>query len=91
MCLAAWRLRVKTSALKINLQPYGQGAGAGHFVVNIQRVELVILSGHVEQAGGQFRLAMQETPAGVEVELPEVAARFGSSGGIGIPSSLFYR
>ena len=74
----------KFPRLKINLQPNGNGAGAGQFVVNVQRVEMVILSSHVEQAGGQFRLAVEETPAGKEVELPEVVARFGGSGGIGI-------
>ena len=45
---------------------------------------MVILSGKVEQAHGQLGLPAQEMVTGKQVELPEVVARLGGSGCVGI-------
>ena len=49
----------------------------GHFVIKIQRLEIIILIGDVQQAEGDFRPAVPEAVAGIGVELPEIIAGFG--------------
>lgn len=64
------RFRRKHSAqfaLEIQLETHEQRARARHFVVIIQRVEIVILIGDVEQTQRDLAVAMQKTVADIGV------------------------
>jgi len=66
---------LRTPGLEIQLHAHGQGARARKFVVKVERIQIVILAGDVEQAEREFGFSMQETVTGKRVELPEVRAR----------------
>lgn len=68
------------SLLEIQLQAHGQGSRARKLVVKVERVQIVILAGDVEQADCEFSFSMQETVTGKRVELPEIITRFTGGG-----------
>ena len=61
--------------LKTQLQAQGERSAARQFVVKIQRVEIVILIGDVEQAERDLGFSMQKSVTDKRIELPEVSAR----------------
>ena len=62
--------------LKTQLQAQGERSAARQFVVKIQRVEIVILIGDVEQAERDLGFSMQKSITDKRIELPEVIAWF---------------
>ena len=62
--------------LKTKLQAQGERSAARQFVVEIERVEFVILVGDVEQAERDLSFPMRETITDKCIQLPEVIARF---------------
>ena len=80
------------SVLKTQLQAQGEGSRTRKFVVKVERVEIVVLAGDIEQTERDFGFSARKTITDKRVELPEVSARF--TGGVAavaltVPLGLF--
>src|ERR1035441_4563871 len=63
------------SVLKTQLQAQGEGSRTRKFVVKVERVEIVVLAGEVEQTEHDFGFSARETVTDKRVKLPEVSSR----------------
>ena len=55
-------------------QRCGEGAVAGEFWGQVERIELIVFVGQVEQPEPDFRLAPREPIPSIEIEVPEVVS-----------------
>ena len=75
--------------LKTQLQAQCERPAARQFVVKIERVEVVVLAGEVEQTERDFGFSTRKTITDKRVELLEVSARFTTAVVLTIPLGLF--
>jgi len=62
--------------LKIDLQAQGKGPAARQFVVEIQRVEVVVLVSDIQQAERHFGFSLQKPVTDKRIQLPEIITGF---------------
>src|SRR5262245_33565222 len=66
---------LQPAASKIELQARRQRSFPRQFVIEIERVQPVILIGDIQQAEANFRDPIGKAVAGKQVQLPEIVAR----------------
>src|SRR3569833_1360130 len=77
--------------LKMDAEPDSQRASTRQFIVDIQRIQFVVLIREVQQSKRDLRATARESIAGISVELPKIITGRAQMTILGIPKRLPFR